>query len=388
MVIKQKPASNMWEAKLEILAAQQLPGLWEPGNQIKNMTHLKFVNSKAVKGYTVLELSVAAAIMVSLSAIATPSVLKFMQDGQVDEAKTLLNTAIAECLSKKNQGITSGNEYTPESLTPGKPLPGKYTYNGSKNANNTPNCSFLQLEDTTDAGSRLTTLIADLSGTSVVKSAVAKHPDSKTGCQSWGSCLEGGDIAKLREEAAAKAAEQARLAKIEQDYSDWLKAGKSGHYTADGKDKWAFQGREVSDEAAYTKAQTDYYGKVAMDNYKTWLGNPPINDGHYQKEGLDKWVFRGTEVNGEAGYNSAKYNYELAQFNSAVQAKVDSKADGLVSGYQWQKWTYNGQVFDTEAAYTAAKPAPVAPVVVAPPVAPAPIPDCPPGMIMTRRGCF
>ena len=334
---------------------------------MRNKKYLKLVNSKAVKGYTVLELSVAAAIMVSLSAIATPSVLKFMQDGQVDEAKTLLNTAIAECLSKKNQGITPGNEYTPESLAIGKPLPGKYTYSGSKNANNTPNCSFLQLEDTTDAGSRLTTLIADLSGTSVVKSAVAKHPDSKPGCQSWGSCLEGGDIAKLREEAAAKAAEQARLAKIEQDYSDWLKAGKSGHYTADGKDKWAFQGREVSDEAAYTKAQNDYYGKVAMDNYKKWLTGPPVGDGQYQKEGLDKWVFRGTEVNGESGYNSAKYNYELAQFNSAVQAKVDSKADGLVSGYQWQKWTYNGQVFDTEAAYTAAKPVPVvAPVVAAP----------------------
>jgi len=388
MVIKQKPASNMWAAKLEILAAPLHLGLLVPGKQMKTMKPLKLINRNAIKGYTVLELSVAAAIMVSLSAIATPSVLKFMQDGQVDEAKTLLNTAIAECLSKKNQGITSGNEYTPESLTPGKPLPGKYTYNGSKNANNTPNCSFLQLEDTTDAGSRLTTLIADLSGTSVVKSAVAKHPDSKPGCISWGSCLEGGDIEKLRVAAAAEAAKQARLAKIEQDYSDWLKAGKSGHYTADGKDKWAFQGREVSDEAAYTKAQTDYYGKVAMDNYKTWLGNPPINDGHYQKEGLDKWVFRGTEVNGEAGYNTAKYNYELAQFNAAVQAKVDSKADGLVSGYQWQKWTYNGQVFDTEAAYTAAKPVPVAPAPVAPPVAPAPILDCPPGMIMTRRGCF
>ena len=362
----------MWAEKLEILAAQGLPALWAPGKQMKNMKLLKSININAAKGYTVLELSVAAAIMVSLTAIATPSVLKFMQDGQVDEAKTLLNTAIAECLSKKNQGITSGNDYTPESLAIGKPLPGKYTYNGSKNANNSPNCSFLQLEDTTDAGSRLTTLIADLSGTSVVKSAVAKHPDSKPGCQSWGSCLEGGDIEKLRQEAAAKAAEQARLAKIEQDYSNWLKAGSSGHYTTDGKDKWAFQGREVSDEAAYTKAQTDYYGKVAMDNYKTWLGNPPSNDGHYQKEGLDKWVFRGTEVNGEAGYNTAKYNNELAQFNAAVQAKVDSKADGLVSGYQWQKWTYNGQVFDTEAAYTAAKPVPAAaPEPVTPPT-PAP----------------
>ena len=341
------------------MAAQLHLVLLVPGKQMKKMKHLKCTANGAIKGYTVLELSVAAAIMVSLSAIATPSVLKFMQDGQVDESKTLLNTAIAECLSKKNQGITPGNEYTPESLATGKPLPGKYTYNGSKNANNTPNCSFLQLEDTTDTGSRLTTLIADLSGASVVKSAVAKHPDSKPGCQSWGTCLEGGDIERLRQEAAAKAAEQARLAKIELDYSNWLKAGSSGHYTADGKDKYAFQGREVSNEAAYTKAQTDYYGKVAMDNFKAWLANPAVNDGRYQKEGLDKWAFRGTEVVGEAGYNTAKYNYELSQFNAAVQAKVDSKADGLVSGYQWQKWTYNGQVFDTEAAYTAAKPVPV-----------------------------
>jgi len=341
---------------------------------MRNKKYLKLVNSKAVKGYTVLELSVAAAIMVSLSAIATPSVLKFMQDGQVDEAKTLLNTAIAECLSKKNQGITPGNEYTPESLAIGKPLPGKYTYSGSKNANNTPNCSFLQLEDTTDAGSRLTTLIADLSGTSVVKSAVAKHPDSKPGCQSWGSCLEGGDIAKLREAAAAKAAEQARLAKIEQDYSDWLKAGNSGPYTADGKNKYAFQGREVSGKEAFEKAQTDFFGKVAMDNYKTWLGNPPINDGNYKKEGLDKWVFRGTEVADQNAYNTAKFNYEEAQFTAAVQTARDNKTDGAVTLNGRTNWTWNGNIYTSEAAYTAAKPVPV----VAPVAAPKPVtaPTC------------
>ena len=272
-----------------------------------------------------LELSVAAAIMVSLTAIATPSVLKFMQDGQVDEAKTLLNTAIAECLSKKNQGITPGNEYTPESLAIGKPLPGKYTYNGSKNANNTPNCSFLQLEDTTDTGSRLTTLIADLSGASVVKSAVAKHPDSKPGCQSWGTCLEGGDIERLRQEAAAKAAEQARLAKIELDYSNWLKAGNTACTFKGTEKKCAFKGREVANEAAMDALVEAEVGKLAMDNYKAWLGNPPSNTGFYDKEGLKKYVFRGTEVADQTAMDAAKYNYELSQFNAKVQeAKTNS----------------------------------------------------------------
>ena len=311
-----------------------------------------------IKGYTVLELSVAAAIMVSLTAIATPSVLKLMQDGQVDEAKALLNTAIAECLSKKNQGITSGNEYTPESLAIGKTLPGKYTYSGSTNANNTPNCSFLQLEDTTDTGSRLTTLIADLSGTSVVKSAVAKHPDSQPGCQSWGSCLEGGDIERLRVEAAAKAAEQARLAKIELDYSIWLKAGGNGKYPGP-KEKYAFKGREVAGKEAFDALEEAEVGKVARDNFKAWLANPAVNDGRYQKEGLDKWAFRGTEVVGEAGYNTAKFNYEEAQFLAAVQAARDNRTDGAVTLHGRTNWTWNGNIYTSEAAYTAAKPVPV-----------------------------
>ena len=345
--------------------------MWVPGKQIKNMKQPKTINNNPARGYTVLELSVAAAIMVSLTAIATPSVLKFMQDGQVDEAKALLNTAIAECLSKKNQGITSGNDYTPESLAIGKPLPGKYTYNGQKNANNTPNCSFLQLEDTTDTGSRLTTLIADLSGTSVVKSAVAKHPDSKPGCESWGTCLEGGDIERLRQEAAAKAAEQARLAKIELDYSNWLKAGNTGNYREDGKDKWAYEGREVG-EGLIGKGIHDglveaKVGKEAMANYKNWLGNPPINTGCYDMKtrtttsctttSIDcKCVFKGAEVADKGAVAAATYNDELNQFNAKVQEAKTNRTDGRVTLNGHTKWTYNGNEYATEALYTAAKP--------------------------------
>ena len=338
------------------MAAQQLRALWVPGKQMKDMKQLKSIKSNAIKGYTVLELSVAAAIMVSLSAIATPSVLKFMQDGQVDEAKTLLNTAIAECLSKKNQGITPGNEYTPESLAIGKLLPGKYTYNGSKNANNTPNCSFLQLEDTTDTGSRLTTLIADLSGTSVVKSAVAKHPDSKPGCQSWGTCLEGGDIERLRQEAAAKAAEQARLAKIELDYSNWLKAGNSGCTDKGGTPKCAFKGREVADQSAVDVLVEAEVGKLAMDNYKAWLGNPPSKTGCYESEKIKRCVYKGTEVENQTAVDTATYNEELGQFNAKLQEAKTKNTDGKITLNGHTKWTYNGEQYDTEAAYTAAKP--------------------------------
>ena len=365
------------------MAAQQLPALWVPGKQMKNIKHLKSIKSNAIKGYTVLELSVAAAIMVSLTAIATPSVLKFMQDGQVDEAKALMNTAIAECLNKVNQGkndvdsIDSG-EFTPESLPNEKMLPGSYVNKSeSVGPNKVTDCRKMTFEDP-DPTSRLTTLKAmvDPATGKITKIAVAKHPDSKKGCEQWAdpnNCFEGGDIERLRLEEevfrkklAAEAAERKRAAEIEQAYKTWLKDVGTGTYNKDGIYKYAFQGIEKIDEAAYKKAQADYYGKVAMDNYIAWLGNPPINTGFYDKEGLKKYVFRGTEVADQTAFNSAKYDYELAEFNSKIQEAKTNKTDGKVTLNGHTKWTYNGNEFANEAEYTAAKPVPVAPVVATP----------------------
>ena len=317
-----------------------------------------------------LELSVAAAIMVSLTAIATPSVLKFMQDGQVDEAKALLNTAIAECLSKKNQGITPGNEYTPESLAIGKPLPGKYTYEGELNANKTPNCAYLKLEDTTDEISRLTTLIASIDKKGMVtKQAVAKHPDSKKNCSQWGgeiNCIEGGAVEQLRQKAAADALEQARLAKIEQDYSNWLKAGSTGCTDKGDTRKCAFKGREVADQAAIDALVEAEVGKLAMDNYKAWLGNPPSKTGCYTSDKINRCAYKGTEVADQTAVDTAIYNEELGQFNAKLQEAKTNKTDGKVTLNGHTKWTYNGNEFANEAEYTAAKPVPVAPVVATP----------------------
>ena len=382
------------------MAAQRLPALWVPGEQMKNMQHLKSINSNAAKGYTVLELSVAAAIMVSLTAIATPSVLKFMQDGQVDEAKTLMNTAIAECLNKVNQGKNNedSGEFTPESLPNGKILPGSYVNKSAQvGPNKVTDCRQMKFEDP-DPTSRLTTLEAQVDPATgkITKKGVAKHPDSKKGCEQWADpnkCYEGGDIERLRLEEevfkkklAAEAAERKRAAEIEQAYKTWLKDVGTGIYNKDGINKYAFQGIEKPDEAAYKKAEADYYGKVAMDNYKTWLGNPPSNDGHYQKEGLDKWVFKGTEVADETAYNTAKYNYELAQFTAKVQEAKTNKVDGKVTLNGHTKWTYNGEQYDTEAAYTAAKPVPVAaPAPVSPPTPVTPPTAAPPACSMRMR---
>ena len=310
------------------------------------------------KGFSLVELIVVIAGLTALTAIATPNVIRFVKEGQVDEAKALLNTAAAECGSQINAGANA-SEISPNSLK-GKSLPGLYKYTGEKTKSGDPSCVSLILEDEDNEISRLTSLGINITANplSFEKFAEFKHPDGELGCKAWSltKCSEGGEIERLKAEAAARAAEEQRLREIEERYQAWLQGPPpgSGHYTADGKDKWAFQGREVANEAGFLAAQENYFGKVALENYKNWLtGNPP-GDGNYRKEGLDKWAFQGKEVLDESAYNVAKREWEEQQFLAAVQSGKDRKAKEKIELYGFSKWVFNGNEYTTEADWKAA----------------------------------
>lgn len=316
-----------------------------------------FKNSlKHSSGYSITELIVVIAGISALAAFATPNVVRYVKEGQVDEAKALLNTAAAECGSQINAG-SSASEISPNSLK-GKSLPGLYKYTGSKTKSGDPSCVSLILEDEGNDESRLTSLGINISSNplSFEKFAEYKHPDGELGCKAWSltKCSEGGEIERLKAEAAARAAEEQRLREIEERYQAWLQgppAG-SGHYTADGKDKWAFQGREVGDEAGYLAAQEAYFGRVAMKNYTEWLNGG--GDGNYKKEGLDKWAFQGKEVVDEAAYNVSKRAWEEQQFLAEVQKGKDNKSKQEISMYGFTKWVYNGKEFSSSNEWQAA----------------------------------
>ena len=93
-----------------------------------------------------------------------------------------------------------------------------------------------------------------------------------------------------------------------------------------------------------------------MDNYKTWLGTPPSKSGCYDQDEIKKCVYKGTEVADETAVKTATYNEELGQFNAKLQEAKTNKTDGKVMLHGHTKWTYNGEQYDTEATYTAAKP--------------------------------
>ena len=314
-------------------------------------------HKKFTSGFSLVELIVVIGGLSALAAIATPNIVRYVKEGQVDEAKALLNTAAAECGSQINAGADQ-NEISPASLK-NKSLPGSYKYTGEKTDSGDPSCVSLVLEDEGNDESRLTSLGINISSNPLTfeKFAEFKHPDSETGCKAWAlsQCTEGGEIERLKAEAAARAAEAKRLREIEERYQTWLQgppAG-SGHYTEDGKDKWAFQGREVGDEASYLAAQEAYFGKVALENYKHWLtGNPP-GDGNYTQEGLDKWAFQGKEVNDEGAYNVAKRAWEEQQFLAEVQKGKDNNSNQEISMYGFTKWVFDGKEFDDKSKWEA-----------------------------------
>ena len=315
-------------------------------------------NHQKASGYSITELIVVIAGISALATLATPNVIRFVKEGQVDEAKTLLNTAAAQCGSQINAGA-SASDISPDSLK-GKSLPGLYKYTGSTTKSGDPSCVSLILEDEDNEISRLTSLGINISSNPLTfeKFAEFKHPDSELGCKAWSlaKCSEGGEIERLKREAAERAAEEARLRAIEERYQAWLQGPPpgTGHYTADGKDKWAFQGREVADEAAYLVAQQAFFDTVAGKKYQEWLVGPPKGDGNYTADGLDKWAFQGKEVIDESAYNVAKRAWEEQQFLAAVQQGKDSKAKEKIELYGFTKWVFNGNEYTTEADWNAA----------------------------------
>jgi len=309
-------------------------------------------------GFSLVELVAAVGVLAALSAIAIPNVVRYVRESQVTEAKALLNTAAAECGSQINAGATA-SEISPNSLK-NKSLPGSYKYTGLTTENGDPSCVSLTLEDEGNDVSFLTTLGVNISSNPLTfeKFAEFKHPDAEPGCKEWSldKCSAGGEIERLKAEAAAKAAEAARLREIEERYQEWLQGPPpgSGHYTTDGKDKWAFQGREVADENGYIDAQEAYFGKVALDNYRSWLEGSPPGDGNYTEYGLNKWAFQGKEVLDENAYTLAQRDWEKDQFDVAIEEGKSGKKSQKISLHGYTGWVHDGNEYTSKADWEAA----------------------------------
>ena len=394
------------------------------------MDSYKNTNYKKIHGYTLVELVVVSAGLVTLAAIATPNVINFVQEGRVDEAKAVVNAAVAECIREANQSQTAIGDITPQIFIGSNPenkLPSGYSFAPGTSGK----CDMIAIYDknsTAENKSHLPTFIAEvchrnINQTDIIKSTscyedgidpitekgsigVIKSSEynddsdfTKNECKKWATTepkcytFKAGQLAQLAEGSAKRRERERARKQCFDDFNAAIANKVDKHFvdTRCEKNVYLFDGQEYADKEQYDIAKKTKEEKEALAKYKSWLSGPPPGDGKYDGVSVGKWgAFEGTEVNNLEEYKSKKCN-------AAIRDAVDSNKDvGLISKCDEVKWVYMGKIYSNEADYQKARtPAPTPPPTQdAPPVrgggtqTPAPEPSPEGGCECGSRGCW
>lgn len=135
-----------------------------------------------VDGFTLLEAAVVIAILSILSSIALPNAFRILAFNNVDEAKSLLNAAAADCLqrsrlNKDNQDTIDGEILANQRLST----------IGYKINEEAKNCSYLELLPTSEEDEIRFPIGFSVSAGKLSKFATPTSTDaaSKSSCESW-----------------------------------------------------------------------------------------------------------------------------------------------------------------------------------------------------------
>ena len=353
-------------------------------------------------GYTLVEIVVVAAGLSILAAIATPNVINFVQEGRADEAKAVVNAAVAECIREANQTQTAIGDITPQIFIGSNPenkLPTGYSFAPGTSGK----CDMIAIYDknsTTENKSHLPTFIAEvchrnINQTDIIKSTscyedgidpiaekgsigVIKSSEynddtdfTKNECKKWATTepkcytFKAGQLAQLAE-GSAKRRERERGRKQCFDNFNAAIANKFDGLFNDPrceKNLYLLDGQEYADKEQYDIAKKSKLEREALAKYKSWLSGPPPGDGKYSDASVGKWgAFEGTEVKDEAEYLAKQREKQRNEFEAKVQIAKSNKFDGLVELHGFRMYTWNGREFETEADWQKARtPAPRSP---------------------------
>ena len=364
------------------------------------MDSYKNTNYKNIRGYTLVELVVVSAGLVTLAAIATPNVLRFVQEGRVDEAKAVVNAAVAECIREANQSQTAIGDITPQIFIGSNPenkLPSGYSFAPGTSGK----CDMIAIYDknsTAENKSHLPTFIAEvchrnINQTDIIKSTscyedgidpitekgsigVIKSSEynddsdfTKNECKKWATTepkcytFKAGQLAQLAEGSAKRRERERGRKQCFDDFNAAIANKVDKHFvdTRCEKNVYLFDGQEYADKEQYDIAKKTKEEKEALAKYKSWLSGPPPGDGKYDGVSVGKWgAFEGTEVNSEVEYESKKSEKKKIECNAAIQVATDSNNDiGLIDKCVQSTWVVKGKSYTNEADYQKARtPAP------------------------------
>lgn len=334
--------------------------------------------TRTAGGYTLLELVTVVAILSILAGISIPAFIDFIKSSKVDQAKSVLNSAIARCLQDyRSDPVNFSDAAVPEETLAGIDQVG-YKVDSGKDK-----CQQFMLVPIDPNEDYLFPMGFRISNGTVTKTAIpASDRSSENACKSWGTC---GISPELQ-------AEWDRLAKIEADkkacndaFYTFLNSGSNGQKNvwddasqSCSRAQWVLDGTRYTSKDAYDAAFTAKVGKecaAKLSNYAT--SNPP--NGRYSDPSckVDTYFFNGKnlDTNDAVIYEAARADYNVQQCSAAESTWKSGSSSGAFtppSGLSCTaKWKCGATIYTDEASYnssTCKAPPPVK--------SPPPVKDC------------
>ena len=300
-----------------------------------------FKRNRQNEGYSILELSVVLAILATLSSIAIPTVIDSLKLSRAEEAKSLLNSYIADCLAKYRFDQDNFGEESPSEFSAGK-----IASMGYKIKENKPSCTSITIQPSSKGEKILYEMgfAIDKNSGKVRKNAIPADDDqarSFNSCKGWA-----GEGCGASEELKKKWAMEAELNRLEKvcyvQNAAFLKAGKTGiSYTWDTTKKTCSRKNFVcegkpSEDAKACKAKVDLaICQKWIDNHK--LLKTTDSKPYFKKEcGASKFYFYEGENLGTPSAILAKYNDEK------IQKCVNRNTERAKRGWKGIFWGIEG----------------------------------------------
>ncbi len=233
---------------------------------------------KPTDGFSLVELAVVISILSILSALAIPNVLKWVQLARIDEAKSILNSAAADCLTEGRSGAAAALASTPRSLDADKLSTTGYQIKAEKDK-----CQEIWITP-----AREDDKLSYEMGFRYVDGRIEKFafpvddPASLNSCKAWAGTNCGASEAQLAEWARL-AALQAAKQQCNDDFNDWLRntppnggSGQRNRWDDPSNTctlgTWAFRGTIQRDEEAFNAARERALGIKCRAEYEPNVG--------------------------------------------------------------------------------------------------------------------
>ena len=223
---------------------------------------------KSDRGYSLIELSVVLVILSILASVSLPSISKWLKLAKIDEAKSLVNSSLAECIQTFRDGSLPADTSPPDRVISNERLESaNYKIKSSDN-----NCSSFFITPTSETedvlfefGFKITS-----SGQVTKIATPANNSTSLSSCKGWAGTNCGASAEQLAAWAQQEAIEAAKQ-QCESDYSNWFTntppSGGDGSYNrwdsssnSCTRKVWACEGSSVSDENAYVACREAILG--------------------------------------------------------------------------------------------------------------------------------